>query len=468
MNDRKEKLPESYLQVMKTLLGDEYPAYLDSFGDERTYGLRVNTLKISPEEFEKISPFLLERVPWTENGYYCSASDKPGKHPYYYAGLYYLQDPSAMAPAAVLPVEPGDRVLDLCAAPGGKSTELAAKLQGSGVLYANDISNTRAQALLKNLELFGVKNSVILSEDPEKLAGRFEGYFDKILIDAPCSGEGMFRKEPAVIRSWIEHGNEFYAGLQKKITRAALRMLRPGGMLLYSTCTFSPTEDEETVLYMKSICPALHVVPIPGRYEGFMPGRPDLSSVDDPELLHCARLYPHRLRGEGHFVALLKKEDASSEAQERPADTQGTGEKGPRLSLETEAFLSGLQGVLSGGRTVLRGDRLYLQPVSANMPLSGLRVMREGLLLGEQKKNRFEPSQALAMALRMGEFGNCLALSGGDPRVIRYLKGETLDISDQKLEDGYALVTADGFPLGFGKVQKNALKNKYLPGWRYQ
>ena len=462
-------LPEPYLSMMKKLLGAEYEDYLNSFRAEKTAGLRVNTLKISPSKFEQISPFPLRRVPWTENGYYIGASERAGKHPYYFAGLYYLQEPSAMAPAQILPVKPGERVLDLCAAPGGKSTELAAKLQGEGLLVSNDISNSRAQALLKNLELFGVKNALILSEDPRNLADRFPEYFDKILIDAPCSGQGMFRKDPAVIRSYVEHGIGFYTALQKSITENALRMLRPGGMLLYSTCTFSVEEDEEIVLHMKKCCPGLHVADFSGRYEGFSLGRPDLASEDDPELLFCARLYPHKLRGEGHFIALLQKEGYPEEDAVQTRKDPVRSRTSPKLSAETEAFLSALGMPPDRDRLELRGERLYLAPKGADLPLTGLRILRSGLLLGEQKKGRFEPSQALAMALRKEEYPCCLDLPVQDERVIRYLKGETLDITDLSPEEnGRALLCTDGYPLGFGKITGNMLKNGYLPGWRYQ
>ena len=208
-----------------------------------------------------------------------------------------------MTPAQLLPIEDGDRVLDLCAAPGGKSTELAAKLNGTGVLVSNDISNSRAKALLKNLELFGISNAFVMSESPHKLAQYFPLYFDKILIDAPCSGEGMFRKEPAVIKSWIEHGNAFYAKLQREIVADALQMLRPGGMLLYSTCTFSPMENEETIQYMMEICPELQIMPVE-RYSGFGEG---LVTEGNSSLKECVRIWPHKMKGEGHFLALLKK-----------------------------------------------------------------------------------------------------------------------------------------------------------------
>ena len=268
------ELPELFLEQMKELLGEEYQAYLDSFQEERVYGLRVNTGKISCEEFEKICPFPIRRIPWIENGYYYDADSKPAKHPYYFAGLYYLQEPSAMTPANRLPVEPGDRVLDLCAAPGGKSTELGVKLSGKGVLVSNDISNSRAKALLKNLELFGIPNTYILSEAPHRLVPHFREYFDKILIDAPCSGEGMFRKEPGVIKSWLEKGNDFYAKLQREISESALQMLKPGGLLMYSTCTFSSKEDEQTVEALLENHPELELVEI-APLEGFDPGIPE-------------------------------------------------------------------------------------------------------------------------------------------------------------------------------------------------
>jgi len=463
-----QKLPEEFLSDMRTLLGDGYDDYLKSFDSERVYGLRVNTSKISPGDFEKISPFSLKKVTWTSNGYYYEGSEKPSKHPYYFAGLYYLQEPSAMLPAALLPIEPGDRVLDVCAAPGGKSTELAVKLAGKGVLFSNDISNSRAQALLKNLEVFGIPNSVILSEDPVKLSDRFSGYFDKILIDAPCSGEGMFRKDPAVIRSWLEHGHAFYVNLQKQITKACLRMLRPGGLLLYSTCTFSPEEDENIILYMKSLCPELHVLKREGLFGGFCEGLPDKALTPDPELRNCIRLFPHKLSGEGHFVALLRKgekEETGDRKEEKytfPASTD-------KLPPEVREFLTHTAYPFADGNFELRKERLYFMP-GGEQPLEGLRTLRSGLLIGECKKRRFEPSQAFAMALKREEFSETVSFNVSDPRVLKYLKGETLeaaDLIDSKMS-GWVLVCVDRFPLGFAKANGGTLKNHYLPGWRYQ
>lgn len=455
------ELPELFLQKMQGLLGEEYQDYLDSFGQERVYGLRVNTGKISCEEFEKICPFPIRPVSWIQNGYYYEGSAKPAKHPYYFAGLYYLQEPSAMTPADRLPVNPGDRVLDLCAAPGGKSTELGVKLGGKGVLVSNDISNSRAKALLKNLELFGISNMYILSEAPHRLAPHFRDYFDKILIDAPCSGEGMFRKEPAVIKSWLEKGNDFYAKLQREILDSAVQMLRPGGLLLYSTCTFSPMEDEGSVDYVLKKYPELKVREVEP-YEGFCPGMPEQVEGGDDLLSRCVRIFPHRMRGEGHFLALLEKEGE----KERPLTSSAAGMGGLKeLPEEFRDFTKLLAWKPAPERLMLRGEKLYLLPAEG-ADLSGLRVMRSGLLLGECKKKRFEPSQALAMHLDSDSYENCISFSAEDSRVIKYLKGETIEAD--KAASGWVLVCVDGFPLGFAKASGTVLKNKYLAGWRWQ
>ena len=264
-------LPESYLKTMKDMLGDDYDAYLESFNDKRLYGLRVNNLKISTEDFLKISPFKLKPIPWIKNGFYYEEDDKPAKHPYYYAGLYYIQEPSAMTPASRLPIEPGDFVLDLCAAPGGKATALGAALNDTGFLLANDISTSRARALLRNLELFGMKNMLVTDEKPAKLAQRFPAFFNKILLDAPCSGEGMFRKEEALAHDWTPEKSAELSDIQKDLVLKAADMLRPGGMLLYSTCTFSPEENEQTIEYLLQEYPEFKICEMEG-YEGFADG----------------------------------------------------------------------------------------------------------------------------------------------------------------------------------------------------
>lgn len=457
----KMELPVLFQEQMHSLLGEEFEEYLASYSQKRLYGLRVNTSKISVEEFLKISPFHLEPIPWISNGFYYDGTvEKPAKHPYYFAGLYYLQEPSAMTPANILPIRPGDCVLDLCAAPGGKSTELAAKLKGTGVLVSNDISNSRAKALLKNLELFGISNAVIVSENPHKLAEKFPAYFDKILIDAPCSGEGMFRKDSSVMRNWSENSHATFAKLQREIVLEALKMLKPGGMLVYSTCTFHPEENEQTVQFMLNHCPQLHLLDIPS-YSGFAKGRPELAG-GNPELEKCVRIFPHRMYGEGHFVALMQKGGQESETVRRY--TKQNHWKNPEL----DAFCEKISMPVDRKRIEIRTDKALLLP-DVDMDLKGLRILRNGLLLGECKKNRFEPSQALAMALSKSDYVDCIDFTVQDDRVIRYLKGETIEESQQAGEKkGWVLICVDGYPLGFAKANHGILKNKYLAGWRWQ
>lgn len=459
------ELPVQFCDEMKRILGDEYEQYLASMNESRRYGLRVNTAKISVEEFRRIAPFPLTPIPYIKNGFfYDGDSVQPAKHPYYFAGLYYLQDPSAMTPASRLPVEEGDVVLDLCAAPGGKATELAAKLRGTGLLIANDISSKRAKALLKNIELFGVENSFIVTEYPKKLADFFTGFFDKILIDAPCSGEGMFRKEPSMVKAWEQNGPSFYAELQEDILRQALPMLKPGGMLLYSTCTFSPLEDEGTVEKILAMNPDMELLQMEG-YEGFAPGQPELIGSKDESLRRCVRMFPHKLDGEGHFLALLRKRETANEPVMSCEEIR-SGLKGEEKML-WEDFAGHLLRTLEADRLESKNGMVYYMP-KALPKMRGLRFLRSGLFVGEMKKKRFEPSQSLAMALRREQYDNCLCLSVEDERVVRYLKGETLVLTDEEAAapDGWQLVCVDDYPLGWGKKSRSTLKNKYHSGWR--
>jgi NOL1/NOP2/sun family putative RNA methylase len=465
-------LPKLFEDRMRTLLGEEYEAYLQCYNKPHFGGLRVNTLKSTPEEFEKICPFSVNRIPWVWNGYYYDTQEQPSKHPYYYAGLYYIQEPSAMTPASLLPIEKGDKVLDICAAPGGKSTELGAKLGGEGLLVSNDISNSRAKALLKNIELFGIRNALVTSEAPNKLVDYFPEYFDKILIDAPCSGEGMFRKSPAIMKNWEQYGVDYYNKLQKEIIIFAARMLKPGGFMLYSTCTFSPEENEGTIAYLLEEYPEFEVVnAIPKEelqkelgisYEGFDYGKPEWVNGKE-ELKHCIRLWPHKINGEGHFITLLHKRN---EGESNSVKDIGSPAK-PKNSLSDEAieFFKQLKFPIKQEQLVVHEDRVYLLP--EGLPnLKGLRILRQGLLLGEMKKQRFEPSQALASAMTISDYDKLIQLSVEDPNVIRYLKCEAIELEGD-YEDGWYLVCVENHPLGWIKVAKNNFKNKYLPGWRW-
>ena len=465
------KLPETFLENMKILLGSEYDAWLSSYDEKPFQGLRINKKKLSPNEWELISPYGTVSVSWVLNGYYVKEDDRPARDPYYYAGLYYLQEPSAMAPAALLPIEPGDRVLDLCAAPGGKSTELGARLMGEGILVSNDISNSRAKALLKNLELAGIPNICVTSETPEKLADTFGTFFDKILVDAPCSGEGMFRKDPDLIKSWLEHGPEYYAPIQRKILSQAVRMLKPGGYLLYSTCTFAKKEDEDTIHWLLDQEPDMEISPL-------MPWEGAETGVNGEPVL---RLFPHKLKGEGHFTALLhKKEDAEEKTpvfrEEKKGKQNTSNVQQANDKILGESYLQWEQQLsipFPREQMIIKDNLIYLLPDGFQTSWR-LRYLRTGLLLGELKKQRFEPSQASAMALTVSDYKWCFSMSRNDERVIRYLKGETLCLTEEELsaskwsKNSWVLVCVDKWPLGWAKASDSVLKNKYYPGWRWQ
>lgn len=485
-------LPSAFEEKMIKLLGEaQYREYLACFENPRYYGLRVNTNKISVEDFLKLCPFDVRPVPWIPNGfYYDGEKESPSKHPYYFAGLYYLQEPSAMTPSSRLPVIPGERVLDVCAAPGGKATELGAKLQGEGILIANDISNSRAKGLLKNIELFGIGNVMVLSEEPGKLIPYFREYFDKILIDAPCSGEGMFRKDRKMIKGWEEHGPEFFSKLQRSIITQAAQMLRPGGMILYSTCTFDALENEGTVQYLLEAFPEFEICPMED-YDGFCDGFAKTDHAENEALTDTVRIFPHRMEGEGHYLALLKKGEKDAVSGQEPPNKksasfgqdslnkksasfgQEVSNKKAAFSMkkipeELTAFLKDIDYDFDLSRMEFHGERVYYMPEHTKN-FSGIRFLRTGLLLGEIKKKRFEPSQALAMWLTKENYKNIISLPAEDERVVRYLKGETLDVDDQvgAKDKGWYLFCVDGYPLGFGKLANGSLKNKYLPGWRW-
>lgn len=457
------KLPEKYELEMRRLLEGDYSLYEECLKEPRHFGLRVNELKISPESFRELVSFELEPVPWVGNGFYYKEEDKPALHPFYHAGLFYIQEPSAMLPASVLPVNEGDSVLDLCAAPGGKSTELGVKLNGKGLLISNDISASRAKALLKNIELFGISNAGIISENPYAILQKSDIKFDKILIDAPCSGEGMFRKDSKLRAAWEQNGPDFYSKIQKEIVGYAADLLKPGGMMVYSTCTFNELENEGTLTSLLSSRDDMELVDIPKEY-GFYPGRTLTEDQKKYHMERAVRVYPFALKGEGHFVSLLKKKGESVPG----AFSSGTS-RAQKLSDEFAEFKSRLGIPLSDDRIRVSDGKVYLLPEREFAGASRkVRYLRNGLLLGEEKKKRFEPSQALAVALKACEFDNVISLPADDLRVERYLKGETLNFEPGEInaKDGFVLFCVSGFPLGWGKLSGNVMKNKYLPGWR--
>lgn len=473
------RLPEHFEKLFRELMNpDEYAQFMGSFDGGRASGLRVNTLKLDSATFEKLFGAELDPIPWIPEGYYYHDDSSPGKHPYYHAGLYYIQEPSAMMPARVLAPKPGEMVLDLCAAPGGKTTQLASMMKNTGLVVSNDISPKRVKALVKNVELMGITNALVVNETPERLAEVFPEYFDRILLDVPCSGEGMFRKDKDAIRSYSKYKSSGCVALQRQIFDRAYAMLKPGGIIVYSTCTFNPDENERNMAYFVK---KYGLEPLPaGDYPGWERSRGEWSGDDAAVFSRGIRLWPHKARGEGHFVFCLKK-PGSIPAPSMKGDGQAGGGTGAepgnavgaaycdgRETMDAlDAFREFEQDNMNtflDGVFHLKGSSLYRLPGALD-GVPPVRWEKAGLYLGEFVKGRFEPSASYAMAMKMSDFRRVINFTSDDQRVIRYLKCETLLVDGEK---GYTAVCVDGFPLGWGKQEGGTLKNLYPKGWRMQ
>lgn len=466
------EIPEEFACKMKKLLGDEWNAFMDSYGNRNYQALRFNPLKkgIAAEQYPKYLEQLniCERipVPWAEHAFYYGEVCSPGKHPYHEMGLYYIQEPSAMSAAALLEACPGERVLDLCAAPGGKTTQIAAAMGQQGLLLANEIHPARAKILSQNVERMGIANTLVCNEDSGRLADLFPGYFHRILVDAPCSGEGMFRKNPQAAMEWSPQNVQMCAARQGEILDNASRMLMEGGRLVYSTCTFSPEENEQVIGAFLERHPEFAVVRVQMPY--FAEGHPEWAN-GEPQLAKTFRLWPHKLHGEGHYAAVLSK---GTETAGQPVPERNAGKK-TMISKEQQRQLQEFLGntlteetadALLDGQLTLFKDQLYRLPRQAPA-MDGLHVLRAGLHLGTFKKNRFEPSHALALFLGRGDVRNAAELSTEQDMaaVEAYFRGETISAESGR---GWSLVCVDGFSAGWGKLAGGMLKNHYPKGLR--
>ena len=427
-------LPEAFLERMRNQLGDEYEEFLKSLERPRAVALRFNPLKGE----QPAMAFVKEPVPWEPKGYYYDPEARPGLHVYHEAGVYYLQEASAMAPVQLLDPKPGEKICDLCAAPGGKTTQIAGRMLGEGFLLCNEINPKRAKILSRNIERMAVSNALVTNEHPANLAKRFPGFFDRVLVDAPCSGEGMFRKEEAAVTDWSQETVEMCANRQAEILHSAAAMVKPGGRLVYSTCTFAPEEDEQAV-------------------ENFLKAHPEFmaETVDAPWFVPgengSHRMWPHKLLGEGHFAAVLRK--TAGEEGEVPET------KGEKLPKEWVSFAKELGIRLPEGKAVSFGQNLFWVP--EEMPeINRLKVMRPGLELGTVKKDRFEPAHALALWLKGCR--NVQTFPADSEEMKAYLHGEVVP-SEKK---GWCLVCADGYSIGWGKSDGRVLKNHYPKGLR--
>lgn len=467
-------LPQEFLDRMKEMLGEEYPAFLDSYEREKYQALRINTLKAEKEAFLAKAPFTLEQVPWMKDGFYYGSTDCPGKHPYHEAGVYYIQEPSAMAPVEYLMEgeiaagRMGERILDLCAAPGGKSTQIAAAMQGCGVLISNEIHPARAKILSENIERMGVFNAMVTNETPQKLAEIFHGFFTRILVDAPCSGEGMFRKKEVACEEWSLSNVQLCAKRQDEILACAASMLAPGGRLVYSTCTFASAENEGTVSRFLTRHPEFSIQKTK-KFPGMQGGVAAWADEPLEEIGETIRLWPHKLNGEGHYLAVLKK--AGTIGNDKTLYCSNGFEKGissKDLNIPGKGILEFLQFAKEElkkqpeGTYLKFGEQLYLAP--AGMPsMKGLKVLRPGLHLGTIKKNRFEPSHALAMGLRPEDAVHTVDLRADGTVMRGYFNGQTFACDGEK---GWYLITVDGYSAGWGKLAGGIMKNHYPKGLR--
>ncbi len=475
-------LPIEFEKKMKAFLGDEWDDFLYSYDNNRFQALRFNTLKVqSQEERMRILKVLGissdKRVSWANEAYYFDENVRPGKHPYHEMGLYYIQEPSAMSAAALLAPKPGMRVLDLCAAPGGKSTQLATYLGDSGLLVSNEINTQRSRILSQNIERMGIKNAIVTNEDSFVLASHFPGFFNAIQVDAPCSGEGMFRKLPEAIEQWSMENVAICAARQKEILDNAAVMLKPGGVIVYSTCTFSKEENEDVIEYF-------------------------LERHTDFTLEEMERFWPHKVDGEGHFVAKLvrrgsvnelgadydvcedscnKVEDTGLKADRKTKKNKNSknrkNETKPALTKENMKILSefldetiseDVAAWIKNSRLVMFGEQLYRLP-DMEVDIKGLKVQRAGLHIGEFKKQRFEPSHSLALALKLNDAKNVVKLTCDNPQTIGFFNGQSVILSDEQAVEckkGWALVCVDGYTAGWGKVNGTQVKNHYPKGLR--
>ncbi|MBO5303656.1 MAG: RsmB/NOP family class I SAM-dependent RNA methyltransferase [Lachnospiraceae bacterium] len=466
-------LPQEFKERMKNLLGEEYETFFCSYERAQYQALRLNPLKADTDTFlTQTKDWELRRIPWTQTGYYLpdgndDKSIRPGKHPYHEAGVYYIQEPSAMAPAEYIDAKPGEKILDLCAAPGGKSTQIAGKMAGEGLLLCNEIHPARAKILSENIERMGIRNAIVTNETPQHLSEVFVEYFDKIMVDAPCSGEGMFRKNEAACEEWSIENVLLCAKRQDEILDCAAGMLRPGGRIVYSTCTFAPEENEGSISRFLSRYPEFEILHVE-KAEGMSDGKSEWIENAAEKIEDTIRLFPHKLKGEGHYVAVLqKKADGSGREYAKGGEEKSVSKDAYKAYL---AFAAENLKEIPKGVYVTFGEQLYLAP-EQTPKLKGLKVLRPGLHLGTNKKNRFEPSHALALALspQMVEHNLNLPVYGcenetdASTAIRAYLNGQTIPAEGEK---GWYLITVDGYSIGWGKLVGGMMKNHYPKGLR--
>lgn len=448
----RDNLPSQFLANMQLLLGEQYPSFEQSFDDEPRQSLRVNTLKLSPQKVEQLMHVDLQPVEWCDSGLYYYDDLRPGKHPYHEAGLYYIQEASAMSVVEALGVQENDVVLDLCSAPGGKATHIACKLGDTGLLVANEIVPSRAKILSQNIERMGIARAVVTNNSPDELQDKWQEVFDKIVVDAPCSGEGMFRKNPQAVAEWNEQSPATCAQRQSLILDSAYKMLKKGGKMIYSTCTFEVEENELTIERFLERHADMSIVAPCVRFDACKTCNTE-NCLDS--IVLAQRIFPHKYAGEGHFFCVMQKDgeqDGVRYAKPSKVSTAMTKifDKWQRENLNVTL-----------SPNVAFGDNLYYLPHPAP-ELQGVRVLRCGLHLGEIKKDRFEPSHSLAMYLGANDVKRRIDTASSDGKAEGYYLGQTLECDFR----GWGLVCVDGYPCGWCKGDGMQAKNHYPKGLR--
>ncbi len=449
-----ETWPVEFVQRMRAWLGVEAEAFFAALG-KRDIGLRLNPLRGAVAALCARLPWATAPIPWCPEGVWLQEADASiGAHPYHTAGVYYVQDPSAMAAAGLLDPHPGEWVLDLAAAPGGKTTHIAARMQGQGVLVANEVVRRRASVLAMNLERMGVSNAIVMNEEPARLAARWAGLFDALLVDAPCSGEGMFSRDNQAVRDWSVATVEGNAYRQKRILDEAAPLVRRGGRLLYGTCTFAPEEDEGVIADFLAAHPDFEAADLPPT-PGLQPGRPEWINAP-AELRRVGRFWPHTGPGHGHFYALLRRKGEPPD--DLPERWTGNEAPGRIMRLYEQVMRETLTGEIPCEGLILGGtDELYITPLAPHLR-AGLRVLRAGWWVATLRHGKINPDHALAMALRPEEAAAVEDLTLDDPRLRDFMQGGSWDAAGP---EGFVLVTVDGFPLGWAKRGGGRLRSRY-------
>lgn len=448
-----DRWPEAFVRRMRTWLGDEAPAFFEAMA-RRDLGLRLNPQRGPIDALKAKIPWASEPVPWCPEGLWLQEDVSVGDHPYHTAGVYYSQDPSAMAAAYLLDPQPDEWVLDLAAAPGSKATHIAARMQGEGVLVANEVSRRRTSVLAMNLERMGVKHAMVTNAYPDRLAEAWPGLFDALLVDAPCSGEGTFSRDARALREWSVNTVRAYAGRQARILDQAAPLLRPGGRLLYGTCTFSPEENEGTIATFLERHPDFEIVDLP-ELPGMRPGQPAWMGAPD-DLRKAGRFWPHTGPGHGHFYALLRR--TREPPDDLPSRWTGREIPGRVLRLYERTMAEVLTHVPpTKGLILTEDDHVYVTPLSPDLWAS-IPVLRPGWWVASRRHGKLYPDHALAMTLGPADVKVSVDLKPGGRRLKQYLNGGHWADDGRA---GFLLVTVDGFPLGWAKRGGGRVHSRY-------